>query len=181
MEPFSVLLAFCEGNPPVILRVDFFCLRGHTVEQTGKLLGYELNFASSCLVIVTLLGQVSGFKQCISPLHSFTVPLQCPYGRHLPAVNAVQGDCHWGLKAVGNSYWSAEPMMQWGTRQLQTIFRQPIAKGGFQPIGGYVSYPTDSHTATRLGPCSSLSPRSLEVPPLYCFWGNHAIAQAAIK
>ena len=31
-------------------------------------------------------------------LDSFTVPLHSPNGRHLPAIRAVQRDCHWGLK-----------------------------------------------------------------------------------
>ena len=56
-------------------------------------------------------------------LDSFTVPLLSPNGRHLPAVGAVQRDCHWGLKNGGNSHWSHEPIMQWGTRQSQPIFR----------------------------------------------------------
>ena len=56
-------------------------------------------------------------------LDSFTVPLHSPNGRQLPAVRAVQRDCHWGLKNGGNSHWSCEPIMQWGTRQSQSIFR----------------------------------------------------------
>ena len=54
---------------------------------------------------------------------SFRVPFHSPNGRHLPAVRAVQGDCHWGLKNGGNSHWSCEPIMQWGTRQSQSIIR----------------------------------------------------------
>ena len=56
-------------------------------------------------------------------IDSFTVPLRCPNARHLPTVRAVQRDCHWGLKNSGNSHWSHEPIMQWGTRQSQSIFR----------------------------------------------------------
>ena len=49
--------------------------------------------------------------------------------------------------------------MQWGARQSQSKFRptnhtKPLR--WCQPIGGHVSYPTDSPTATRLGLCSSL-------------------------
>ena len=33
---------------------------------------------------------------------------------------------------------------------------QPITKAWYQPIGGHVSYPTDSRIATRLGLCISL-------------------------
>ena len=51
---------------------------------------------------------------------SFTVPL---HGRQLTAVRAVRRDCHWGLKNSGNSHWSHEPIMHWGTRQSQSIFR----------------------------------------------------------
>ena len=36
----------------------------------------------------------------------------------MPAVRAVHGDCHWGLKNTGNSHWSCDPIMQWGTRQI---------------------------------------------------------------
>ena len=57
-------------------------------------------------------------------LDSFTVPLHSPNGRHLPAGRAVQRDCHWGLKNGGNYLWSHDPMMQWDTRQSQSIFRQ---------------------------------------------------------
>ena len=56
-------------------------------------------------------------------LDSFTVPLHCPNGRQMPAVGAVQRDCHWGLENRGNSHCSHEPIMQWGTRQSQSIFR----------------------------------------------------------
>ena len=55
-------------------------------------------------------------------LDSFTAPLHSPNGRHLPAVRDVQGDCHLGLKNGENSHWSREPIMQWGTRQSQSIF-----------------------------------------------------------
>ena len=56
-------------------------------------------------------------------IDSFTVILHSPNGRHLPAVRAVQRDCHWGPKNGGNSYWLCQPIMQWGTRQFQSIFR----------------------------------------------------------
>ena len=36
---------------------------------------------------------------------------------------ALRRDCHWGLENVGNSHWTHEPIMQWGIRQPQTIFR----------------------------------------------------------
>ena len=78
----------------------------------------------------------------IPTVDSFTVPLHSPSGRNLPAVRAVQGDGHWGLKNGGNSYWSRELIMQWSARQSQCIFRKKtITKAWCQPIGGYVSYP----------------------------------------
>ena len=40
------------------------------------------------------------------------------------------------------------------------ILDEPITKGRSQPIGGHVSYPTDSPIATRLGLYSSLSDSS---------------------
>ena len=52
---------------------------------------------------------------------SFTVHLHSPNSR--PAVRAVQRDCHWGLKNGKNSHWSCKPIIQWGTRQSQYIFR----------------------------------------------------------
>ena len=60
----------------------------------------------------------------VRPLDSFTVPLHNPNSRHLAAISrAVQRDCYWGLKNGGNSHWSHQPTMQWGTRQSQSIFR----------------------------------------------------------
>ena len=56
-------------------------------------------------------------------LDSFPVPLHSPNSRHLPAIRAVQRDCHGGVENSGNSHWSCEPMMQWGTRQSQAISR----------------------------------------------------------
>ena len=93
-------------------------------------------------------------------LDSFTVPLHSPNGRHLPAVRAVQRDCHWGMKNGGNSHWSYEPIMQWDTRQSQCMFRL-ITEAWCQPVRGHVLYPTDSPIATRLGLCSSL---------WWCWW-----------
>ena len=55
----------------------------------------------------------------LAPLDSFTVPLHSP----MPAFRAVQRDCHCGLKNGANSHWSYQPIMQWGTRQSQSIFR----------------------------------------------------------
>ena len=76
-------------------------------------------------------------------------------GRH--AVRAVQRDCLWGLKNWGNSHWSHEPIMQWRTRQSQSIFRStnhkrvmPANNWSPRPI------PTDSPIATKLGVCNSL-------------------------
>ena len=57
------------------------------------------------------------------PIDTFTVPLHNPNGRQMPAVRAVQMDCHWSLNNGGNPLWSREPIMQWGTRQPQSIFR----------------------------------------------------------
>ena len=56
-------------------------------------------------------------------IDSFTFPLHSPNARQMSAVRAVQGDCHWGLKNGGNSHRSRQPIMQWATRQSQSIFR----------------------------------------------------------
>ena len=87
-------------------------------------------------------------------VHTFTVPLHSPNGRHLPAVRAVQSDCHWGLKNGRNSHWSRDPIIQRSTRQSQSIFR-PTNHKRVMP-GGHVSYPTDSPIASRLRLWSSL-------------------------
>ena len=82
--------------------------------------------------MVTVLARLSSVNMPTSPcdlyppwciVDSFTVPLHSPNGRHLPAVMAMQRDCHWGLKNGGNSHWSREPTMQWGTKQPQSIFK----------------------------------------------------------
>ena len=98
-------------------------------------------------------------------LDSFTVPLHSPNNRHLPAVRAVQRDCHWSLKNGGNSHWSREPITQWGTRQSQSIFRPTNHKGWCQRIEGHVSYPTGSPIATGFGLCSS--PMSHSTCPMF--------------
>ena len=36
-----------------------------------------------------------------------TVPVHSPNGRHLPAVRAVQKDCHWGLKNGARGLWKS--------------------------------------------------------------------------
>ena len=87
-------------------------------------------------------------------IDTFTVHLHRPNHRHLP--KAVQRDCHWGLKNGGNSHWSCETIMQWGTRQSQSICRPTNHKSSYQAVRNHVSYPTDSPIATRLGLHSSL-------------------------
>ena len=92
----------------------------------------DSSIKSSCLLTVQFDGLQQGghiilsiflWSIRLSPAvvtDSFTVPLHGPNGR--PAVRAVQRDCHWGLKNSGNSHWSCKPIMQWGTRQSQSIF-----------------------------------------------------------
>ena len=56
------------------------------------------------------------FGMCDLHVDSFTVSLHIPYGRHLPAVRDVQGDCQQPLKNCGNFHWSHKPIMHcmWG-------------------------------------------------------------------
>ena len=89
-------------------------------------------------------------------LDYLTVHLHSPNRRHLPAIRVVQRYCHWGPQNGRNSHWSCEPIMQWGIRQSEPVFRPTNQKGWLQPIGGRVLYPTDSPTATRLRLCSCL-------------------------
>ena len=99
--------------------------------------------------------QLTSWSQDIRHLlDSLTVSLHSLNGRHLPAVKAVQGDCQW--ENVGNSHRSHEPTIHcdWGNPNL--YLDQPITIGWCQPVGGHVSYLTDSPDATRLGLCSSL-------------------------
>ena len=70
-----------------------------------------------CPFLASFTADVSWF------IDSLTVPLHSPNSRQLPAITAVQKDCHWGLKNSGNSHWSREPIMQWGTRQSQSVLR----------------------------------------------------------
>ena len=53
----------------------------------------------------------------------FHSPLAQPWQQPFACIRAVQENCHWGLKNIGNSHWSYESIMQWGTRQSQSIFR----------------------------------------------------------
>ena len=94
------------NKPDIVILPDFPCARGIT--RCVKLLENVLNTENECVG---------------SQIDSFTVPLHSPHGSHLPAVRAAQRDCHWGLKNGGNSHRSREPIMQWGTRQSQSIFR----------------------------------------------------------
>ena len=113
---------------------------------------------STCLVWCLCPQTLHHLKAGIPPhLGSFTVPFHCPNGRHLRAIGTVQMDCHWGLKNGGNSHRSHEPIMHWGTRKFQSVFR-PTNHKRLMPIGDHVSFPTDSPITTRLGLCSSLSP-----------------------
>ena len=59
-------------------------------------------------------------------------------------------------KNGGYFHWSCGLIMQWGTRQTQSIFRPTNHKAWYRPIEGQISYTTDSPIATRLGLCSSL-------------------------
>ena len=87
---------------------------------------------------------------------------QCVNGRQLPVVRGVQRDCHWGLKNGGNSYWSRESIMQWGTRQSQSLSRLTNHKRVMPANWRPCLIPADSPIATRLGLCSSLAPLVLE-------------------
>ena len=49
--------------------------------------------------------------ELVMGMDSFTVSLYSPNGRHLPAVRAVQRDCHWLLKSGGNPCQSREPII----------------------------------------------------------------------
>ena len=97
-------------------------------------------------------------SQRVNFLEYFAVSLHSPNGRYLPAMEAVQGDCQRPYKNGGNSHQSCEPIIlcELWMRQSQCIFRPTNHKGWYKPIGGQISYPTDSPNATRLGLCSSL-------------------------
>ena len=108
------------------------CLQGHVIlsfvfvssAACDDSLDVAINHQSADRMQVTeeITDALWGILLVMSPsLDSFTVPLHSPNDRHLPVVRAVQRD--WGLKNGGNSHWSREPIMQWGTRQSQSIFR----------------------------------------------------------
>ena len=72
----------------------------------------------------------------------FTVPLHCPNGRQMPAIRAVQMDCHWG-------HWGhVSPQCNGALGNPNLYLDQPITKVQCQPA--------DSPIAARLGLCSSL-------------------------
>ena len=86
---------------------------------------FERILKSQLIRFLMICNNVEDFRLFHSHFH-------IPSGRHLPAIRALQRDCHWGLKSNGNSNWSCEPIIQWGTRQSQTIFRTINHKVGIQ-------------------------------------------------
>ena len=99
------------------------------------------------------------FDTLRTQLDSFTVPLHSPNGKHF--VRVVQRDCLWGPKNGGNPRWSREPIMQWGTRQSQSIFRptndKSVMPTNWRPCRLPHSQSYNTPIATRLGLCSSLA------------------------
>ena len=91
---------------------------------------------------------ISIYRHCVDiAIDSVTVPLHSPNDRHLPVVRAVQRDCQC-LKNVGNSHLSHELIMQWDTRQSQSIFKPTIHKC---VMPGLIP-----HWQSHRRPCSSL-------------------------
>ena len=90
-----------------------------------------------------------------SPCTTLTADVCLPLG---PCKGAVSGLSRVASKNGGNSHWSHdhEPTVHhsWGNPNL--YLGQSVTKGWCQPIGGHVSYPTDSPTTTRQWLCSSL-------------------------
>ena len=80
-----------------------------------------------------------------------TVSLHSPKGRHLPAIGAVQGDCQWHLKNGGRSKRLRESILHRDSGNPNIYLNNQWQKGS---IGGHVSYPNYSPTATRLCLCS---------------------------
>ena len=73
-------------------------------------------------------------------------------------------DCLWCLKNGENSH-----VVTWSIIHNPNLYLdQPITKGWCQPLVGHVPYPIDSHIATRLGLCSSLT-----FPALRRLYMNH--------
>ena len=98
-------------------------------------------------------------------IDSFTVSLQSPNGRHLPAVRALQGDCPWPSKSGDNL---AKRHCNWGIPQ--PIFRPATQKSDVSQLEViYVSYPTDSPTTIGLGLCNSLE--VLQLPAIIVPFG----------
>ena len=62
-----------------------------------------------------------GCNEMSTHVDSFTVPLHSPNGRPLGLRKGTV--TAWGLKNNGNSHRSREPIMQWGARQSQSIFK----------------------------------------------------------
>ena len=89
------------------------------------------------------------------PLHSFTVSLHSPKGRHLPAVRAVHGDYQWLLKNIEiPTITRVRRRHDWSIPKQYS--GQLIIKYWCQQIGDLASYLTDSPTAGSPGLCCSL-------------------------
>ena len=131
----SALLSHFEGNPPVnsgfpwqgainlIMHNTFPC---HNIWQISS----NSSVPNACEYT---MNDIHGLAQYCSNsianalelLQSYAKPKIC-YSLdllHLHAGRGVQKDCHWGLKNGGNSHWSREPIMQWGSFQSQYISR----------------------------------------------------------
>ena len=83
-------------------------------------------------------------------IESFIVSLHSRDSRHKPAITAVEGGCHWPLKKRWKFPLARVPTTHciWGMPDL--YLGQPFTKDRCQPIGGHVSYYTDSPRTTRL-------------------------------
>ena len=105
-------------NPGLIVWVWWVCLNHHVAESA---VGEKCLGSKKILWCSAVLLQHNPLYLC--SIDSFTVPLHSPNGRQLPAIRAVQRDNHWSLKNSRDSHWTPVPIMQWGTRQSQSIFR----------------------------------------------------------
>ena len=131
-----------------------------------KYLLLQINLSDHCMDFKFSIASLTPeFKMIIlytslECVDSFAVPLHSPYGRQMPAVRAVQRDCRWGLKNLGNSHRSREPIMQWDARESQSIFRPANHKRAMTANWMHVSYPpNDSPTVRFLSHSQHKPPR----------------------
>ena len=108
----------------------------------------------ACVVNFCSIGGWCSYSH--TDLDFFTVPLHSPNGRQL-LLGHCKGTVAGVWKTVGIPTGHMCPYCNRALGNPNLYLDQPITKSRCQPIGGHVSYPTDSPIVSRLGLFSSLT------------------------